>query len=101
LHLNISGSIKNQSSYSQILKSNSIFGGVQFINNVISLIRSKFLAVLLGPSGEGLRGLYNSATQLVTSFIDLGVSASAVRGVCRGDSYKKEKTVTVVIKIHS
>jgi O-antigen/teichoic acid export membrane protein len=95
--------IEKQASYRQILKSTSIFGGVQFINIAVSLVRSKFLAVLLGPSGVGLIGLYSSATQIVTGFIDLGMSVSGVKSVSEaatgGDDFEIRKTVTVVRKI--
>jgi len=38
-------------SYKQIVKATSLFGGVQVFNIIISIIRSKFIAVLLGPTG--------------------------------------------------
>ena len=38
-------------SYHRILKSTSIIGRATFINITIGLLRSKVLAVLLGPAG--------------------------------------------------
>jgi hypothetical protein len=46
-------------SYRSILKSTSLIGGASFINILISMIRTKFVAILLGPSGVGLLGLYS------------------------------------------
>ena len=42
---------KEQSSYREIFKSTSLFGGVQVFNILIAVIRTKFIAVLLGPAG--------------------------------------------------
>ena len=42
---------EEQSSYRQIVKATSVFGGVQGFNILISIIRSKVVAVLLGPAG--------------------------------------------------
>ena len=37
-------------SYGHVLKYTSIFGGVQGLNILISLVRNKIVALLLGPS---------------------------------------------------
>ena len=89
----------NNSSYRQILRSTSIFGGVQVINVVISLFRFKFLAVFLGPGGVGIIGLYTSALQLITGIIDLGASTSGVRSVSAaiGDNNINNVRVTLAV----
>ena len=55
-------------SHREILKSSSIVGGAQAINYVAALLRTKAVALLLGPSGVGLVGLYVSAIGLVGTF---------------------------------
>jgi O-antigen/teichoic acid export membrane protein len=70
-----------QSSYRQIFKATSLFGGVQVFNILIGIIRVKFVAVLLGTKGVGIIGLFNSPLQLITSITGLGISFSAVRDV--------------------
>ena len=47
------------------LKATSLFGGVQIVNICIGIIRSKLLAILLGPEGMGLNGILNSTLQLI------------------------------------
>ena len=47
-----------EDSYSHILKYTGIFGGVQGLNILISLVRNKAVALLLGPSGMGLASLF-------------------------------------------
>jgi PST family polysaccharide transporter len=72
-----------ENSYGQILRSSSIVGGAQAANYLIALVRVKLVAILLGPAGVGLVGLYVSAMSLVGVVSGLGVSQSAVREVAR------------------
>jgi hypothetical protein len=57
-----------QSSYRSIIKSTSIFGGVQLIQILITLLKVKFLAVFLGPTGLGISNLYISTFNMISSF---------------------------------
>ena len=66
-------------SYGQILRSSSIMGGSQAINYVVSLLRVKLVAVLIGPAGVGLVGLLTSVTSLLSTVSALGISNSGVR----------------------
>lgn len=74
------------SSYNQILRSSSIVGGAQVANYLISLVRTKFAAVLLGPSGVGLIGLYVSVVGTVQTLAGLGIASSGVREVADAHS---------------
>lgn len=65
--------------YHHILKYTSIFGGVQGLNVVVSLVRNKFVALILGPSGMGLISLFNTTVNFVSQSTTLGISTSAVR----------------------
>ena len=67
--------------YKSIAKANSIFGGVQLINILISVVRSKFVAIFLGPSGMGMMGLFQSTLDLIKSATNMGLNTSAVRDV--------------------
>lgn len=71
------------SSYSQILRSSSIIGGAQAINYLVGLLRVKVVAVLLGPAGVGVIGLYTSATSLLGTVTGLGLQGSAVRAIAQ------------------
>lgn len=72
---------KQTSLYRGIFKATSLFGGVQVYQILIEVIKSKFIAVLLGPLGIGIQGLYTSATQLIQQLTSFGLSSSAVRNV--------------------
>ena len=44
-----------------ILKAMGIFGGVQVLTILCSIIRTKLVALWIGPLGVGLFGIYNQA----------------------------------------
>ena len=93
----------NQNSYRQIMKATSLFGGVQVINIFIQIIRSKIVAVLLGPAGMGIMGLLNSTLSLIKSSSDFGLGVSAVQDIAlankTNDNYRIGKTVTIVRRL--
>jgi enterobacterial common antigen flippase len=84
------------SSYGQILKSSSIVGGAQAINYVIGLLRVKIVALLLGPAGVGLVGLYMSVVGAVQTFAQLGISESGVRQVAAASGKNDEVQLSQV-----
>lgn len=93
----------NKSSYRSIFKATSLFGGVQVYQILIQIIKSKFVAVLLGPAGVGIMGLYQSGLQLIQQLSSMGLAQSAVRDVSEAngsnDMQRIAKTVTVVRKL--
>lgn len=54
------------------------FGGVQGMNIAIGIVRTKLVAVLLGPNGMGIVSLYNSAIQMMQNLTNLGLDKSGV-----------------------
>ena len=69
------------SSFRSILKSSSLIGGASIINMLIGMVRIKFVAVLLGPTGVGLLGMYGQVTGLISSMTGVWglVVAASVR----------------------
>jgi O-antigen/teichoic acid export membrane protein len=72
---------EDKSSYRQIMKATSIFGGVQVFQILIGIIRSKFIAVLLGPAGMGLAGLLQAGTSMISGLTNFGLSTSAIKNI--------------------
>lgn len=89
-----------QSSYAQILRSSALIGGASVLNIGITVIRTKALAVLLGPAGFGLTGLYISILDLAKTFAAMGISTSGVRQIAvavgTGDEQKIARTACVL-----
>ena len=89
---------EQQSSYRQIVKATSIFGGVQIFTILISIVRSKIIAVLLGPEGIGINSLFHSTTDFIAGLTNFGLSTSAVKNVAEANGTgDKTKIATVVI----
>lgn len=65
---------KKDDSYSHILKYTGIFGGVQGLNILMSVVRNKLVAIILCPEGMGLISLFNSSIKLVSDSTNLGLS---------------------------
>lgn len=66
-------------SHRQIFRSSAIIGGASAINIVIGIIKVKVLAVLLGPAGIGLMGLYQNIMSMASTLAGCGVGGSGVR----------------------
>lgn len=91
--------MEQKSSYRQIVKATSLFGGVQFFQIVISIIRSKFVAVLLGPAGMGIVGLLTATTGLVAGLTNFGLGTSAVKNISEANVTNDRDRVTTVITV--
>jgi O-antigen/teichoic acid export membrane protein len=90
---------ESQTSYRQIMKATSLFGGVQIFNIFISIIRSKFIAVLLGPAGMGIAGLLTSTTGLISGFTSFGLGTSAIKDVAAANASNNSYRISTVIKV--
>ena len=87
------------SNYKQTLKATSLFGGIQIFTIIVNVIRSKFIAILLGPEGMGISGLLTSTTGLITSLTNCGLSSSAVRNIAVANATNNIEQISKTIKI--
>lgn len=69
------------SSYRQIFKSTSLIGGSSFVRIVMQTVQTKVVAVLLGPEGVGIIGIFTSLLGIVSSITGLGLAGSGVRQI--------------------
>lgn len=90
-------------SYGQILRASSILGGTQVLVYAVSLVKTKAAAVLLGPAGVGLVGLYMSATSLISVAVGMGLTTSGCREVAEAagkrDAVRVGETVLVLRRL--
>ncbi len=90
-----------QPSYLQILKSSTLVGGSSVLNTAIGIVRTKALAVLLGPAGFGLFGLYGSIASLAQSVAGIGINSSGVRQIAvavGSDDTDRVAQTTIVLR---
>jgi antigen flippase len=93
----------SKQSYAQILKSTMVIGGSSIVNVGFAIIRNKAMAVLLGPEGVGLMGLYSATADIGHTIAGLGLNASGVRQVAEAagtkDAGKIARTATALRRL--
>jgi enterobacterial common antigen flippase len=93
----------NEHTYAQILKSTAMVGGSSVVNIAFGVVRTKAMALFLGPAGVGLMGLYSSVADLTQSLAGLGIQSSGVRQIAEavgsGDADRIARTATVLRRI--
>ncbi len=83
------------------MKAMGLFGGVQVAGILCSIIRTKLVALWIGPVGIGLFGLFNNALEMISTGTNLGIRSSSVRDISQamdGDKSLVARMVTVVRK---
>lgn len=89
--------------YGRILKSSAIIGGSSAVSLGLSIIRTKVMALLLGPAGFGLFGIYSAILDLVRAIGGMGINTSGVRQIAEadgsGDAVRLARTVTTLRRV--
>jgi PST family polysaccharide transporter len=89
--------------YAQILKSTVVIGGSSAVNIVVGVVRNKAMALLLGPAGVGLIGLYTSVQELTFSLAGMGIQSSGVRQIAEAvgsdDVHRVARTARVLKRV--
>lgn len=88
--------MKNNNSHRQILRSSSIIGASSLLNILVSLVRTKVLAVLLGPSGVGLVGLLLTLMTTVSSVSAMGLGTVGTRQIAEAAGRDNSVKLSIV-----
>ncbi|UFS70592.1 O-antigen translocase [Geomonas sp. RF6] len=87
-------------SYKRILQTTLIMGSSSVCNTLLGIVRTKILALILGPSGIGLAGIYTTVTGLFSAVCGLGIWESGVRQIANavgsGDDELVGRTVLTI-----
>lgn len=75
----MSSSANPTGSYRHILRYTGLFGSVQALSVVLSVVRNKLTALFIGTMGMGLADLYMRTADLVGQGTNFGIAFSAVR----------------------
>ena len=93
----------DRSSYREILRSSALIGGSSVLALVIGLVRTKAMAMLLGPGGFGLFGMYLAIADLARSIAEMGINGSGVRQIAAavgtGDAARIALTALVLRRV--
>jgi PST family polysaccharide transporter len=95
-NLGLPGNMSEGNSYRQILRSSSIIGGASVINILVGLARMKVAAVLLGPAGVGLIGLFTNLVATATGVAGLGVGTVGTRQIAEAAGQGEPRHVWMV-----
>ena len=85
-----------------LIKSVLIVGGAQLVGIVISILRMKVLALLLGTAGVGLLSIYNSLQSTASTAAGLGMASSGVRQIAsvKGEEAALSRVRVVLFAAH-
>lgn len=61
----------------------SIFSGVQVVYILCSIVRTKLVAIWLGPAGVGLFGIYNSVIETAGTLTQMGTGTGVIRALAK------------------
>lgn len=75
----------NKTTYDHVIKYTGLFGGVQGITMLMGIVRTKVIAMLLGPDGMGLINIFNNILKLISQATNFGLEFSAVKHVAEID----------------
>jgi len=85
--------------YRNIFKATAVFGGVQVFGILITIIRSKFIAVFLGPAGIGINALLTSSIGVIGGLTNFGLATSAVKNIAVAHASGDEERVGKVVSV--
>ena len=64
-----------------IIKTMGMYGSIQVFNILCSIIRTKLIALWIGPVGMGLFAIFNSAIDMIGNISNLGLRTSSIRNI--------------------
>jgi enterobacterial common antigen flippase len=74
-------SVAGKKSYGEAMRSSALIGASSFVSVCLGIVRTKAMALLLGPAGIGLLGLYTSIVEVTRNIAGMGINSSGVRQI--------------------
>lgn len=81
------------------VKAMGIFGGVQMLGILCSVVRTKLVALWIGSVGVGLFGLFNNALEMLNIATNLGVRGSSVRDISQAMESGRSTLVARIVAV--
>lgn len=92
--------LEQSGSFRKILRGTTLVGSVQIANALFSILRMKFAALVLGPAGVGIIGLWASMQSLVESFVKMGLGTAGVREIAQS-SVEQSTRARLALRIYA
>ena len=84
--------------FARILRSSALMGGAQVVTMATAFLRSKLIAVLIGPSGIGLMGMFTGFNGNLATITSWSLGTSAVRLVSGASDSGRDQKIAAVRK---
>lgn len=81
------------------MKAMGLFGGVQVVGVICSIVRTKLVAMWMGNVGMGLFGLFNQALEMINTGTNLSIRQSSVRDVSQAVQQNDESLIGRIITV--
>jgi len=81
------------------LKATGTVGGGQIVNILIGLVKTKAVAIILGPAGVGVVGLLTTMTEMIRNISSFGLTFSGVRDISIAESKNDDKEIAKIVKV--
>jgi antigen flippase len=82
-----------------ILKASGIIGGSQLINILVGIIRNKIAAILIGPLGVGVLGLFLSISDTIRASTSFGIQFSSIKTIAESKSKHEQYYMVHVVGV--
>jgi antigen flippase len=88
-----------EGTYGEIVTSSALIGSSSILNIAIGIVRTKVMALLLGPAGFGLFGICWSIASLFECVAGMGINSSGVREIAHatGSEDKEQIARTTIV----
>ncbi|WP_299363828.1 O-antigen translocase [uncultured Paracoccus sp.] len=90
-------------SYREIVRSSAVVAGASIVTIAAGMVRVKAFALLLGPAGVGVFGIYSAFIDVAASACGLGIASSGVRQIAdadgAGDLRRVARTASLVRRL--
>lgn len=82
-----------------VLKAMGLFGSLQMLTILCSMVRVKCVALWIGPEGIGLFTIFNAAITLVSTFTQLNLRTSSIREIAAADNQCRQAVAHAVRRL--
>lgn len=81
-----------------IVKTMGVFSGVQIISILVSVVRTKLVAIWIGAVGVGLFGVFNTVLDLLGNFAQMGMNTVAARELAAHDAQEQRVRYILMVR---
>lgn len=74
-----------------------LFSGVQIYQIIIRIVKSKFVAMFIGPAGIGIQSLLHSTTDTISAATNLGLNTSSVKTIAAANREGNRETISKTV----